>query len=206
MLTGLLIGASVGAYDMFTRLTRGQNPAGAMAKIINGVLGGSIGGLLGGILYLLLGLVLSGLFGRPPDDIYSSSAWGFVALGTCIGLFIGLAQVILKEAWVRVEAGFRPGRELILSKEETTIGRAEACDIGLFGDTGIEKVHARILLRGKHYLLDDVGTPGGTYVNDQKVVEPTPLHSGDAIRVGKSILRFGERQTRRGQGSGIRGQ
>ena len=59
---------------------------------------------------------------------------GFVALGMCIGLLIGLAQVILKEAWVRVEAGFRAGREMILSKPEVTIGRAESCDIGLFGD------------------------------------------------------------------------
>ena len=29
---------------------------------------------------------------------------------------IGLAQVILKEAWIKVDAGFRAGRELILHR------------------------------------------------------------------------------------------
>src|SRR5262249_50329502 len=119
---------------------------------------------------------------------------GFVILGMCIGLLIGLAQILLKEAWVKVEAGFRAGREMILSKPETTIGRAEACDIGLFGDAKAEKLHAKILQQENSYLLDDVGTPGGTYLNGSKIQGPTPLHSGDEIRVGNSVLRFREKQ------------
>jgi hypothetical protein len=194
VLTGLLIGASVGAYDVVARRLRGEGAAGAMRKVVNGLIGGGVGGLLGALLYIPLGLAFGHLFGRPPDKIFSSSAWGMVALGACIGLFIGLAQVILKEAWVRVEAGFRPGRELILTKDQTTIGRAESCDIGLFGGQGVEKVHARILLQGKRYLLADDDTPGGTYLNDAKITAPTPLRHGDAIRVGNCVLRFGERQ------------
>ena len=81
-------------------------------------------------------------------------------LGVCIGLLIGLAQVILKEAWIKVEAGFRAGRELMLTKDETTIGRAEGCDLGLFGDNTIEKLHARIVLKNNRYLLEDAGDGG----------------------------------------------
>jgi pSer/pThr/pTyr-binding forkhead associated (FHA) protein len=114
----------------------------------------------------------------------------------CIGLFIGLAQVILKEAWVRVEKGFRPGRELILTRPETTIGRAEGCDIGLFGDPEVEKTHLRIVRRGGEYLAVDAGTPGGTFVNGRRIQEATALRSGDLIQVGKAVLRFGERQQR----------
>ena len=44
---------------------------------------------------------------------------------------------------------------MMLSKDETTIGRAETCDIGLFGDNTIEQLHARILLKGNRYLLAD---------------------------------------------------
>ena len=40
---------------------------------------------------------------------------GFVVLGLCMGLMIAVAQVVLKEAWLKVEAGFRKGRELLLS-------------------------------------------------------------------------------------------
>jgi hypothetical protein len=192
--TGLLIGVSLGIYDIATALAARGGMRGALRKIINGVLGGMLGGLLGGILYVLLGLGLPRIFSRPDQPLLSSAAVGLVVLGACIGLAIGLAQIILKEAWLRVETGFRPGREMILSKAETTIGRAESCDLGLFGDTGIERTHARILHAGSRYVLADAGTPGGTFLNEQPVTQPTPLRSGDAIRVGKSILRFGERQ------------
>jgi hypothetical protein len=198
VLTGLLIGASVGVFDVVARVVRGEGAGGAVRKVVNGVIGGGVGGLLGALLYIPLGTALGRLFDRPPEDVYSSSACGMVVLGACIGLFIGLAQVILKEAWVRVEAGFRPGRELILTKDEITIGRAESCDVGLFGGQGVEKVHARILLQGKRYLLADGGTPGGTYLNDQKITAPAPLRNGDTIRVGNCVLRFGERQKGKG--------
>ena len=102
----------------------------------------------------------------------------------------------MKEAWLRVEAGFRAGRELILSKAETTIGRAEGCDIGLYGDTGVERLHARIVQQHGHYVLADAGTPSGTLVNGQRLVEPTLLRDGDAIQVGRSMLRFGEPESR----------
>src|SRR6185503_4186682 len=91
--------------------------------------------------------------GKEPTSLLSRTAWGFVVLGLCIGLLIGLAQVILKEAWIRVEKGRRAGREMILSKEKTTIGRAEACDLGLFGDNQIEKFHAVIVQMGNRYFL-----------------------------------------------------
>jgi hypothetical protein len=69
--------------------------------------GGTVGGLLGGILSVVLRGVWTGIFSNKPSELlWSPSAMGFVALGMCIGLLIGLAQVILKEAWVRIEAGF----------------------------------------------------------------------------------------------------
>ena len=65
--------------------------------------------------------------------------------------------------------GFRPGRELILTKPKTVIGRAEGSDIPLFGDQGVEKTHAQIVLEGLRYLVEDAGSPGGTYVNEKRV-------------------------------------
>jgi hypothetical protein len=193
-LMGLLIGASVGVSDLVQR-RRNESAAGAARKIKTGVLGGLIGGLLGGGLHGLLSLTLGAMLGR--DRSLSGGAWGFVAVGGCIGLFIGLAQVILKEAWVRVEAGFRAGRDLILSTDQVTIGRAESCDIGLFGDAGVERTHARILVKNNRYLLADAGSPGGTFLNDQRITQPTVLRNGDVIRLGKSVLRFGEQEKRK---------
>ena len=197
-ITGFLIGVSLGIFDLLFSLLCGQGLDAALRKIFKGALGGTLGGMVGGILSLLL---LSGWtrllrqWGadlQVEEHLWSPSAWGFVALGACIGLLIGLAQVILKEAWLRVEAGFRKGREFLLTKPETTIGRAESCDIGLFGDPQVEKWHARIRQEGNCYVLIDEGA--GTYINDELVHGSRTLRSGDAIRMGKCVLRFRERQ------------
>ncbi len=192
--TGLLIGISLGAFDLLSCIVRPANWRGASRKVRSCVLGGTLGGLVGGGLSLILKLAWDRLFGdRPTDLLWSPTALGFVALGACIGLLIGLAQVILKEAWLKVEAGFRPGREMILSKAETTIGRAEGCDLGLFGDPLVDRLHARIVRAGGRYLLTDLGSVSGTLLNGTRVTEPIALRSGDAIRLGNSVLRFGER-------------
>jgi hypothetical protein len=188
VVAGIIIGGSIGAFDLGRALMTRGSLRFPVSKIIKGSVGGAVGGLIGGFLLAVcegLGLLT-----------YSKRATGFVILGSCIGLLIGLAQVILKEAWIRVEQGFRPGREMMLVKDETTIGRAEACDLGLFGDMGVERRHARILLNDGRYVLYDEGTPGGTFVNDRRIDGPTPLRSGDVIRVGRNVLRFGERQKR----------
>jgi hypothetical protein len=194
---GLLIGASLGVFDLIAGVLQGMDAQGAMRKIVNGVIGGTLGGSLGGILSVVLHAVWGNLLtGKREDLVWSPSATGFVALGACIGLLIGLAQVIFKEAWLRVEAGFRAGRELILTKPEITIGRAEHCDIGLFGDREVEKIHARIHRRGDAFVVSDEGSTSGTFVNEVPIAEPRTLHAGDLIRVGRCVLRFGERQKR----------
>jgi hypothetical protein len=189
---GLLIGASLGVYDLVRAQLVGQGTGMAIRKIVNGAIGGALGGLLGGILFDViggLGDVVTGLnLNQTPRAV------GLVVLGMCIGLLISLAHVILKEASIKVEAGFRPGRQLILSKPETTIGRAESSDIGLFGDNGVEKTHARVIKKGDRYVLTDNNTPGGTFLNGERIDGPTPLRSGDLIGVGRSALRFTERQ------------
>ena len=196
-LLGLLIGLSAGAYEILQRMTAGKEMAGAYKKLVNGLIGGGLGGLAGGLLFLLERAALSAVLKREAGDLLSANAWGFVALGVCIGLLIGLAQVILKEAWLKVESGFRPGRELLLDKDELTIGRGEGCDLGLFGDPSVEKLHARIIHKKDRYLVADAKTPAGTFVNEERITAPHLLRSGDAIRIGTSVLRFGERQKRK---------
>jgi hypothetical protein len=190
VLAGILIGAAVGAFDLIRALSAKEDVRAAFRKTFNGIIGGAVGGFVGGLPYtFLIGNQ------RLPN---SSLTISLVILGMCIGLMIGLAQVVLKEAWLRVEEGFRAGRELMLSKDETTIGRAESCDLGLFGDNAIAKLHARIVLKDNRYLLAGASEDGETYINDEQVGDrPVPLRSGDRIRVGKSVLLFGERQKRK---------
>jgi len=193
VLVGALLGASIGLFEVLRGLLGGDAATG-WRKVYNGFLGGILGGLLGGIPFSLVQNwpTLSQAFPR------SSLATCLVLLGLLIGLFIGLAQIILKEAWLRVDEGFRAGRELLLAKPETTIGRGEGCDLGLFGDHSIQRLHARILLHKNQYLLVHVADEGETFLNDTRVTrQPVALRSGDLIRIGKSVLQFGERPKKR---------
>ena len=65
--------------------------------------------------------------------------------------------------------------------------------MGLFGDPTVDKVHAHILRQGNDYLVQDAGSASGTYVNDRRLDGPRVLQDGDLIRIGRSVLRFGER-------------
>jgi hypothetical protein len=189
IITGVFIGASIGVFDLMKAGSAGEDLRMPLKKTLNGIYGGCLGGFLGGL-----------PFGALMYNSYlprSNLTIGLVILGMCIGLLIGLAQVILKEAWVKVEQGFRAGREVMMNKDELTVGKGESCDIGLFGDQGLDKLHARIIMKGNRFLLDDNGSAGGTYLNDERIDGPTPLKNGDLIRVGRSLLRFGERAKRR---------
>ncbi len=191
-LTGLLVGLSISVFELLNGFVQKKDLGSARKKMIKCLLGGLAGGAVGGV----LAVTVRGFWdAQQAEQLWSPTAFGFTALGMCIGLFVGLAQVMLKEAWIKVEAGFRPGREMLLSKEKTTIGRAESCDIGLFGDANIEKLHASILHNGPRFVLEDAGSSAGTFVNEQPVRGQVVLRAGDLIRIGKSVLRFGERQS-----------
>ena len=194
---GVLCGVSVGSFDMLASLVRQKDQRGARAKLLKCLLGGTLGGMVGALFLLFFRATLLGVFSKDEGALWSPRAMGFVALGACIGLLVGLAQVILKEAWVKVEEGFRAGREMILAKERTSVGRAEGTDIALYGDGGVEKLHAHIVQADGRYFVEDNATPGGTFVNGQRINGRTPLQTNDHIQMGKSALRFYERQRRK---------
>jgi hypothetical protein len=195
VLTGLMVGVSIGSYDFLRSWVREAELGFAASKVMRGIVGGTVGGLLGGILDWRLGAAWAHLF-PGKDDLWSPSLAGFIALGVCIGLMIALAQIVFSEAWLKVEKGFRAGRDLLVSKPVLTLGRAESCDLGLFGDALIEKLHACIYQQDGRYLIADNGSTHGTFVNDQRIAEPTLLRSGDLIRLGNAYVRFSERKKR----------
>src|SRR5262245_41141347 len=134
MMAGIFIGASLGVFDVVQAQIRRAEARLPLKKVLNGVYGGVLGGLVGRLPFgLLLNVEAIPLF---------KLCLGLVILGICIGLLVALAQIFLREAWVLMETGRRAGKQMLLSKEVTTIGRAEGCDIGIFGEQGVEKEHA----------------------------------------------------------------
>ena len=67
------------------------------------------------------------------------------------------------------------------------IGRAPTCQIRL-DDNYISQLHAKISDRNGAWVVEDLGSTNGTYLNQRKVTAPTEISAGDRIRVGKTVL------------------
>ena len=50
--------------------------------------------------------------------------------------------------------------------------------------------HARISRQGHVVVLEDLGSTNGTYLNDELLTGPQPLHDGDRIRIGDSEFSY----------------
>jgi hypothetical protein len=50
--------------------------------------------------------------------------------------------------------------------------------------------HARISCQGHVVVIEDLGSTNGTYLNDQQLTGPQPLHDGDLIRIGDSEFSY----------------
>ncbi len=128
-------------------------------------------------------------------------ATGFVILGLSIGALIGLTQVVLKEAWLTVVDGFRPGRQVILGEAMTYLGRGDHLPLPLLGYAGrdLESEHARITRQPDgQYTIQDNQSRIGTILNGRPLQGPAILADGDLIRLGSNILRFNHRHRKEG--------
>src|SRR3954449_3241455 len=76
-----------------------------------------------------------------------------------------------------------------LLEEEETIGRTPANSIAL-RDASVSAHHARVVRTPEGFLIEDVGSRNGTYINSEKVSEKRLLADGDLVRLGKIILTF----------------
>lgn len=88
-----------------------------------------------------------------------------------------------------VQIGPETGREFRLTKGVTTIGRDPGNDIVL-SDTQTSRRHAEIQRRDNEFLIADLGSTNGTFVNESRVTAPHVLRHGDSVRVGNTTFSF----------------
>jgi pSer/pThr/pTyr-binding forkhead associated (FHA) protein len=82
-----------------------------------------------------------------------------------------------------------PDNVFPLLDAEQTIGRAPTNQISI-ADGSVSSVHARILRTAEGFVLEDLQSRNGTFVNGEKVDGKRPLADGDLIRLGKIIMTF----------------
>jgi hypothetical protein len=100
-----------------------------------------------------------------------------------------------------IQRGGKVGKEFPISGTEALIGRWDA-DGGIFPDIDLDqddpeakvsRRHARIQFLNNQYLIEDLGSTNGTFVNRGPRLAPgakQSLKNGDEIIVGKTFLKF----------------
>ncbi|MCL4499781.1 MAG: FHA domain-containing protein [Chloroflexi bacterium] len=86
-------------------------------------------------------------------------------------------------------SGSCAGQVFLLKPGETHIGRDDSKDIGLSMDSTVSRNHARIAQEVTCFVLYDLGSTNGSYVNGVKVGRKE-LTNGDVVQIGNSKFRF----------------
>ena len=79
-------------------------------------------------------------------------------------------------------------KEIPVEKELMTIGRKPDNDICI-DNLAVSGHHARIFRAGDWFLIEDLDSLNGTFVNG-KMIKESPLKNGDEVLIGKHVLKF----------------
>lgn len=85
------------------------------------------------------------------------------------------------------QSGSKLGSAIQLMGEIITIGRSPDNNI-LIDHPLVSRYHARLDLRARTYILSDLDSTNGTWVNQRRVDAPTPLRVGDRVAFGTELV------------------
>jgi FHA domain len=86
-----------------------------------------------------------------------------------------------------MRSGPTPGATFSLEGDQLIVGRDSSSAVAI-NDAEISRKHARLMFQGGKYVLEDLGSTNGTFVNGQRVTSPVVLKSGDVVSFGEQIV------------------
>jgi hypothetical protein len=86
-----------------------------------------------------------------------------------------------------LQNGPNPGQIFTIDNNPQTIGRGETCDI-FIPDPSLSRQHAQIRVTPNGYVLEDLGSTNGSFVNESPVPGGVLLAPGDMIRLGATLI------------------
>jgi hypothetical protein len=114
------------------------------------------------------------------------------AEGTSIHAAAGGASLVHADPRLVVERapGHTPGMEYEVG-QGAILGRGDQAEIRL-EDPFASSRHAQLTLQGGIVVIEDLGSTNGTYLNEELLSGPQPLHKGDRVRIGDSEFTYME--------------
>ena len=86
-----------------------------------------------------------------------------------------------------MRSGPTPGASFTLEGDQLTIGRDATNEITI-NDAEVSRRHARLTFQGGKYVLEDLGSTNGTFVNGQRLAGPRVLKAGEVVSFGEQII------------------
>lgn len=86
-----------------------------------------------------------------------------------------------------MRSGPTPGVVFPLEGEQLTIGRDSSNGVAI-NDAEVSRKHSRLTFQGGKYVIDDLGSTNGTFVNGQRLAGPVVLKAGDVVSLGEQIV------------------
>lgn len=86
-----------------------------------------------------------------------------------------------------MRTGPTPGATFTLEGDQLNIGRDSSNEV-VINDAEISRHHARLTFQGGKYVLEDLGSTNGTFVNGQRLAGPRVLKAGEVVSFGEQIV------------------
>src|ERR1700685_4581327 len=81
-------------------------------------------------------------------------------------------------------------RPLVLDRERYTLGRSSANELCYPEDAGLSRQHLALEREGDNWVVRDLGSKNGTFVNGVRITSPYPLGKNDRVTAGHIALDF----------------
>jgi len=88
-----------------------------------------------------------------------------------------------------VVSGALAGQRIDVGAQPVTVGKGPAT-LQISDDPTVSTRHAEVALRGGAFVVTDLGSTNGTFVNNQRIAQPTRVNDGDLLRFGNTQLKF----------------
>jgi hypothetical protein len=125
--------------------------------------------------------------GAPPSPWMDRAGGPYSAeetgLHSAVSPRLGEPRLIVERA-----PGHSAGMEYDL-RDGAVLGRGDQAEIRL-EDPFASSRHAQVVRQGGVMVLEDLGSTNGTYLNEEILGGPTPLHPGDRVRIGDSEFTY----------------
>lgn len=86
-----------------------------------------------------------------------------------------------------ITSGPKAGLEIPLGTEPLTIGRSRESGL-VIRDDFTSSHHARLVLWGEQWMIQDLDSTNGTWHDGEKVTTPTPIRANAPVKVGATVF------------------